>query len=258
MEAQVLDTMDLERERGITIKAHPVRLHYKAEGRQGIRPQPDRHAGPRRLLVRGHALAGCLRGSAPARGRVAGCRGADAGQRVPRGRQQPRDHSGHQQDRSPGRAAGGDTPANRRDHRASLPTGAILASAKEGIGTEEILEAIVARLPPPEGDHDAPLKALIFDSWYDSYRGVVIVVRMLDGVAEAGHEGPAHGRRARTIQVETIGVFSPKPTPVDELGAGRGRVPHREHQERHATRRSATPSPRPRGRRRSRSRASRS
>jgi GTP-binding protein LepA len=65
---------------------------------------------------------------------------------------------------------------------------AILASAKEGIGTEEILEAIVHRLPPPKGDYDSPLKALIFDSWFDSYRGVIVLVRVIDGTIRKGQQ----------------------------------------------------------------------
>ncbi len=98
-------------------------------------------------------------------------------------------------------------------------SGAILASAKEGIGTRDILEAVVARVPAPRGDVNAPLKALIFDSWYDAYRGVVVLIRVIDGTIrprmkvrfmETGYE----------YEVEQVGVSSPKPIPVDALGVG--------------------------------------
>ncbi|HWB30097.1 MAG TPA: translation elongation factor 4, partial [Vicinamibacterales bacterium] len=96
---------------------------------------------------------------------------------------------------------------------------AILASGKEGIGVPEILEAIVQRLPPPKGDADAPLKALIFDSWYDPYRGVVILARVIDGVMKPGMKIRLMAA-AQDYQIEQLGVFSPKPVPVDELGVG--------------------------------------
>jgi GTP-binding protein LepA len=97
--------------------------------------------------------------------------------------------------------------------------GAILASAKMGTGVPEILEAIVHRLPPPSGRPDAPLKALLFDSWYDAYRGVVIVVRVIDGAVRPGMrirlmaEGQDH-------DVEQVGVFTPKAVVMDELSVG--------------------------------------
>ncbi len=98
-------------------------------------------------------------------------------------------------------------------------SGAILASAKEGIGTHEILEAIVARLPAPEGDPDAPLKALIFDSWYDSYRGVIIVVRVVEGTLRLGTKLRFMATK-QDYPIETLGTFAPKPTPATELGPG--------------------------------------
>src|SRR5207302_10250867 len=88
-----------------------------------------------------------------------------------------------------------------------------------GTGVPEVLEAIVARLPPPNGIQDAPLKALIFDSWFDSYRGVVIVVRVLDGTIKPGMKIRlmAQGQDYEALQ---LGVFSPKATVVDELSVG--------------------------------------
>src|SRR5919204_4265848 len=98
-------------------------------------------------------------------------------------------------------------------------SGAILASAKEGIGVKDVLEAIVHRLPEPKGDRDAPLKALIFDSWYDAYRGVIILTRVIDGVLRPGMKIRLMAK-GQEYQVEQVGVFSPKPQPVDSLGVG--------------------------------------
>src|SRR5918993_220423 len=96
---------------------------------------------------------------------------------------------------------------------------AILASAKEGTGVHDILEAIVARFHAPTGDPDAPLKALIFDSWYDPYRGVVIVVRVIDGALRTKAKLRLMATK-QDFEVDGLGVFSPKATPVDELGVG--------------------------------------
>ncbi|GAB4169890.1 MAG: translation elongation factor 4 [Geothermobacteraceae bacterium] len=95
----------------------------------------------------------------------------------------------------------------------------VLASAKEGIGIEDFLEAIVKRIPPPAGDPQAPLKALIFDSWYDSYQGVVALVRIFDGRIRKGERIHLMAT-GRSYEVLKIGVFAPHPVTVDELGAG--------------------------------------
>ena len=95
----------------------------------------------------------------------------------------------------------------------------MLCSAKTGLGIHEVLEAIVTRLPPPKGDGDAPLKALLVDAWYDAYLGVVVLVRVVDGTMR-------RGQRVRMMQtgatygIDRIGVFRPKPTDVDVLGPG--------------------------------------
>jgi GTP-binding protein LepA len=218
MEAQVLDTMDLERERGITIKAHPVRLNYKAK---------DGNSYVLNLID----TPGHVDFSYEVTRSLAACEGAlllvDASQGV---EAQTLANAYLAVDDNleiipvinkidlPG--AQPEEARRQIEEIVGLPAqGAILASAKEGIGTEEILEAIVARLPMPEGDESAPLKALIFDSWYDSYRGVVIVVRLIDGVLKPGMK-VRFMATAQDYPIESIGVFSPKPTPMDELGPG--------------------------------------
>jgi GTP-binding protein LepA len=218
MEAQVLDTMDLERERGITIKAHPVRLHYKAkDGEQYVLNLID--------------TPGHVDFSYEVTRSLAACEGAlllvDASQGV---EAQTLANAYLAVDSNleiipvinkidlPG-AQPEETRRQIEDIIGLPADGAILASAKEGIGTEEILEAVVARLPPPTGDPAAPLKALIFDSWYDSYRGVIIVVRMLDGTLRPGLK-VRFMASAQEYPVESIGVFLPKAAPVEELGPG--------------------------------------
>lgn len=99
------------------------------------------------------------------------------------------------------------------------PGEAILASAKEGIGIKEILEAIVKRIPPPKGDPKKPLKALVFDSWYDPYQGVVVQIRVVDGEIKKGVRIKFFAT-GNTYQVETVGVFSPNPTKAASLCAG--------------------------------------
>ncbi|HJY34490.1 MAG TPA: translation elongation factor 4 [Vicinamibacterales bacterium] len=218
MEAQVLDTMDLERERGITIKAHPVRLHYKAkDGEQYVLNLID--------------TPGHVDFSYEVTRSLAACEGAlllvDASQGV---EAQTLANAYLAVDSNleiipvinkidlPG-AQPEETRRQIEDIIGLPADGAILASAKEGIGTEEILEAVVARLPPPTGDPAAPLKALIFDSWYDSYRGVIIVVRMLEGTLRPGLK-VRFMASAQEYPVESIGVFLPKAAPVEELGPG--------------------------------------
>ena len=125
---------------------------------------------------------------------------------------------------------------------------AILASGKAGTGVHEILEAIVHRLPRAHGDQAAPLKALIFDSWYDPYRGVVILTRVIDGVMKPGMKIRLMAA-GQDYQVEQLGVFSPKPVPVDAARRRRGRLHGGQHQERQRREDSATPSPRSAARR---------
>ena len=218
MEAQLLDSMDLERERGITIKAHPVRLNWAA---------PNGETYILNLID----TPGHVDFSYEVTRSLAACEGAvllvDASQGV------------EAQTLANAYLAVDDDlevipVINKIDLPGAQPeetrrqieeiigldaSAAILTSAKEGTGVAQVLQAIVERLPPPTGRVEAPLKALIFDSWYDAYRGVVIVVRVIDGVVRPRTKVllMAEGQE---YEIEQVGVFSPKPTPVDELGAG--------------------------------------
>jgi GTP-binding protein LepA len=218
MEAQVLDAMDLERERGITIKAHPVRLNYTAhDGQQYVLNLID--------------TPGHVDFSYEVTRSLAACEGAlllvDASQGVEAQTLANAylavdndldiipvinkiDLPGAQPEES--RRQISEIIGLDGDH-------AILASAKVGTGVPEILEAIVHRLPPPAGVPDAPLKALIFDSWYDPYRGVVIVIRVIDGMIRPGMKIRlmAQGQDYESLQ---LGIFTPKAVEVDELGVG--------------------------------------
>jgi GTP-binding protein LepA len=218
MEAQVLDAMDLERERGITIKAHPVRLNYTADdGQQYVLNLID--------------TPGHVDFSYEVTRSLAACEGAlllvDAAQGV---EAQTLANAYLAVENSleiipvinkidlPS-AQPDECKRQIEDIIGLDPATAILASAKEGTGVHEILEAIVHRLPPPAGDATAPLKALIFDSWYDPYRGVVIVVRVIDGTLKT-HARIKLMALKQEYEVDALGVFSPKATPVDSLGVG--------------------------------------
>ena len=217
-EAQVLDSMDLERERGITIKAHPVRLTYQAlDGQTYILNLID--------------TPGHVDFSYEVTRSLAACEGAvllvDASQGV---EAQTLANAYLAVDYSleiipvinkidlPSAQ-----PEESRRQLADIigldPSHAILTSAKAGTGVQDVLEAVIARLPPPAGDAQAPLKALIFDSWYDAYRGVVIVVRVIDGVLR-GRMKIRLMALGQEYDVEQVGVFTPKPVQVDELGVG--------------------------------------
>ncbi|MEI6669029.1 MAG: translation elongation factor 4 [Acidobacteriota bacterium] len=217
-EAQVLDSMDLERERGITIKAHPVRLVYQAD---------DGHAYVLNLID----TPGHVDFSYEVTRSLAACEGAvlivDASQGV------------EAQTLANAYLAVENNleiipvinkidlpsaqPEESRRQLADIigldPSHAILASAKAGTGVHEVLEAIVTRLPEPAGDAAAPLKALIFDSWYDPYRGVVIVVRVIDGVLRSRMKIRLMAL-GQEYEIEQVGAFTPKPVEMAELGVG--------------------------------------
>jgi GTP-binding protein LepA len=218
MESQVLDSMDLERERGITIKAHAVRLNYKAaDGQDYVLNLID--------------TPGHVDFSYEVTRSLAACEGAlllvDASQGV-EAQTLANAYLAVENDLEiipvinkidlPG-AQPDEVRRQIQDIIGLDASGAILASAKEGRGVPEILEAIVTRLPPPEGDPDAPLKALIFDSWYDTYRGVVILTRIIDGVMRPGQKIRLMVT-GQDYEIEQLGVFSPKPVVVDSLGVG--------------------------------------
>ena len=218
MESQVLDSMDLEKERGITIKAHPVRLTYNAPDGQSY--------GLNLIDTPGHVDF-----SYEVTRSLAACEGAlllvDASQGV---EAQTLANAylavEHNLEIIPVinkiDLPGAQPEETRRQIEEIIgldASGAILASAKEGVGTREILQAIIHRLPSPAGDADAPLRALIFDSWYDAYRGVVIVVRVIDGQLRQGLKIRLMAE-GQDYEVEQVGIFTPKPVVVDELGVG--------------------------------------
>jgi GTP-binding protein LepA len=218
MEAQVLDAMDLERERGITIKAHPVCLHYTAKSGEpyvlNLIDTPG-HVDFSYEVTRSLAASeGALLLVDASQG-VEAQTLANAYLAVENNLEiipviNKIDLPGAQPE---------ETRRQISDIVGLDGAGALLASAKQGTGVPEILEAIVARLPPPAGSPDAPLKALIFDSWYDPYRGVVIVIRVIDGTIRPGMKIRlmAEGQDYESLQV---GIFTPKAVEVGELGVG--------------------------------------
>jgi GTP-binding protein LepA len=218
MEAQVLDSMDLERERGITIKAHAVRLNYKAKDGQDY-------------VLNLIDTPGHVDFSYEVTRSLAACEGAlllvDASQGV-EAQTLANAYLAVENNLEiipvinkidlPG--AQPDEAKRQIEDIIGLDSShAILASAKEGLGVADILEAIVHRLPPPGGNPEAPLKALIFDSWYDAYRGVIILTRVIDGAIRPGMKIRLMAK-GQEYEVEQVGTFSPKPTAASELGVG--------------------------------------
>src|SRR5277367_3923938 len=215
MQAQILDDMDLERERGITIKAHAVRMMYKAQ--DGITYQLNLIDTP------GHVDF-----SYEVSRSLASCEGAllvvDASQGV----------------EAQTLANAYLAISNGLDmipviNKIDLPsadvlrtqemieaavgldaTDALPVSAKTGLGVPEVLEAVVHRLPPPTGDAEAPLQALIFDSWFDPYRGVVVLVRVINGRLAKGMKIRLMSN-GRVFDVDSMGVLTPKPVAIGEL-----------------------------------------
>ncbi|MBA2589921.1 MAG: elongation factor 4 [Alphaproteobacteria bacterium] len=218
MTNQILDSMDIERERGITIKAQTVRLDYKAaDGQDYVLNLMDTPGH----VDFGYEVSRCL----------AACEGAllvvDASQGV-----EAQTLANVYQAIDAGLDI---VPVlNKIDLPAAEPervksqiedvigidaSEAIPISAKTGIGIDLVLEAVVKRLPPPKGTLDAPLKALLIDSYYDAYLGVVVLVRIIDGEIKKGQKIRMMAADA-VYQVEQIGVFKPKKVGVEKLGPG--------------------------------------
>ena len=218
MTEQVLDNMDIERERGITIKAQTVRLDYTAkDGKAYVLNLMD---------TPGHVDFGYEVSRS-----LSACEGSllivDASQGV-EAQTLANVYQAIEADHEIVPVLNKiDLPAAEPDRIKTqikevigLPADdAIAASAKTGAGMAEILEALVTQLPAPIGDREAPLKALLVDSWYDAYLGVMTLVRVRDGVLRKGMKIRMMGTGATHV-IERVGVFSPKPTPVDELGPG--------------------------------------
>jgi len=218
MVEQVLDSMDIERERGITIKAQTVRLDYKAkDGKTYILNLMDTPGHVDFAYEVSRSLAAC-EGSLLV---------VDASQGV---EAQTLANVYHALD------AGHEiVPVlNKIDLPAAEPdrikqqiedvigldaSDAVPISAKTGLGIPDVLEAIVTRLPPPKGDENAPLKALLVDSWYDAYLGVVVLVRVIDGSMKKGQKIVMMGADAH-YDIDRIGVFRPKMENVAKLGPG--------------------------------------
>ncbi|MEO7054851.1 MAG: translation elongation factor 4, partial [Rhizomicrobium sp.] len=218
MKDQVLDSMDIERERGITIKAQTVRLDYKAaDGKDYVLNLMDTPGH----VDFGYEVSRCL----------AACEGAllvvDASQGV-----EAQTLANVYQAIDAGLEI---VPVlNKIDLPAAEPdrvkqqiedvigidaADAVPISAKTGLNIDLVLEAVVTRLPPPKGVLDAPLKALLIDSYYDAYLGVVVLVRIIDGELKKGQKIHMMATDA-FYQVEQIGVFTPKKVPVERLGPG--------------------------------------
>ncbi|NJD69694.1 MAG: elongation factor 4 [Candidatus Methylomirabilota bacterium] len=218
MEAQVLDRMDLERERGITIKAKAVRLHYK------------RHGAPEYILnlidTPGHVDF-----SYEVSRSLSACEGAllviDAVQGV-EAQTLANVHLAMEHDLAiipvinKIDLPNADIPRVKAQIEETLAidaSEAILCSAKRGIGTEEVIEAVIKRIPPPTGASDASLRALIFDSSFDPYQGVIVYVRLYEGQVRAGMRILLMSTGA-AFDVMQVGVFAPQMRPTDSLSAG--------------------------------------
>src|SRR3977135_3834509 len=218
MVEQVLDSMDIERERGITIKAQTVRLNYRArDGKTYVLNLIDTPGHVDFAYEVNRSLA-AVEGSLL----VVDARQGVEAQTLANVYQALDNH--HEVvpvlNKVDLPAAEPDKVKQQIEDVIGLDaSGAILISAKTGLNVSEVLEAIVTRLPPPKGDRAASLKALLVDSWYDSYLGVVVLGRIGAGILKKGLRIRMMGTGA-AYDVDRVGVFTPKLTPADELGPG--------------------------------------
>src|ERR1700760_1450562 len=218
MQEQVLDAMDLERERGITIKAHAVRMKYTAQDGQEYQLNL--------IDTPGHVDF-----SYEVSRSLASCEGAllvvDASQGV---EAQTLANAylaiNHGLEIIPviNKIDLPSADIVRTQEAIEMAVGldatdAIPVSAKTGQGVDDVLEAIVHRLPPPTGDPEAPLQALIFDSWFDAYRGVIVLARIMQGVMRKGQRIRLMSN-GKSFEIESMGVLMPKPVEIAELRAG--------------------------------------
>ncbi len=218
MQAQILDAMDLERERGITIKAHAVRMMYKAK---------DGNTYQLNLID----TPGHVDFSYEVSRSLSSCEGAllvvDASQGVEAqtlANAYLAIHHGLEIIPVINKIDLPSADILRTQEAIEQAVGldatdAIPVSAKTGQGVEDVLEAIVHRLPPPKGDPDAPLQALIFDSWFDAYRGVIVLVRVMQGTMRKGQRIRLMSN-GKAFDIDSMGVLMPKPVEIGELIAG--------------------------------------
>jgi GTP-binding protein LepA len=215
---QMLDSMDIERERGITIKAQTVRLNYPAQdGKTYVLNLMDTPGHVDFAYEVSRSLAAC-EGSLLV---------VDASQGVEAQTLANAYHAidaGHEiipvLNKIDLPSADPERVSREIEDVVGIDTSdAVKVSAKTGLGINDLLESMVKRLPPPKGDRDAPLKALLVDSWYDPYLGVVTLVRVQDGVLRRGMKIRMMAAAA-AYDLDKVGVFKPKPTDVAELGPG--------------------------------------
>jgi GTP-binding protein LepA len=218
MSSQVLDNMDIEKERGITIKAQTVRLDYTAkDGKAYVLNLMDTPGHVDFAYEVSRSLAAC-EGALLV---VDAAQGVEAQTLANVYQSIEHDHEIvpviNKVDLP---AADPDKVRREIEDLVGLPADdAVLTSAKTGIGIVEVLEAIVTRIPPPKGDRDAPLKAMLVDSWYDPYLGVVILIRVIDGAIRKGQNVKFMAGGTQHL-VDRVGAFRPKIEQLPELGPG--------------------------------------